>query len=245
MSTTPAAVEKRSIKEKDSAVLKAYQKTLKLQASMQKQSDNLKRRRTSSKDVGDERTIKKLRSAGQELVKLHENLENARSQGSGSILTPDLQEPTQFIESVMPNQQLPPSCYPVPWPRPGVSMHSGVHNNYNSFSPPLPVPNSPRIQPLAHQSPCPPIYPTQPYPSSSQHPNYFNRSPSLIQHNSPQPYYPPPYYPPPYPSSQFYPLPYPPPYNYPHGSTQQHRHSFHNYHYLQPPHGPPERSLSK
>ena len=163
---------------------------------MQKQADGLKRRRTSSKD---ERAIKKLRTAGVELVKLHEDLENAKSQGSGSVRTPDLQEPTHFIESVVLNQQPPPSLSQEQWPHPGVSTH---HHYYNSFSHPLTAHN-PRILQQPHY---PPTYPTHPYPSSSQLTNYNNHSPSFIQHHLPQPFYPPIYYP-----LTYHPLPYNPP----------------------------------
>ncbi|KIJ31212.1 hypothetical protein M422DRAFT_267166 [Sphaerobolus stellatus SS14] len=98
------ATQKHQTEDKDIIVLLIYQKMLKLQSSIQKQSESLNKRHCGVDATTKGCAIKKLRGAGKEFKQLHEDLKSAKSQASGMVQTPDLQNPEALVVDSIPSE---------------------------------------------------------------------------------------------------------------------------------------------
>lgn len=171
-------IERRQVQENDKKVLKTYQKILKLQtmATKQQEAKSLKRRRGSQDTTVSERTAKKCRTAVKELEHLHAELKKAKSQGSGSVSTPGLEDPKHLMDTLMIRDQalsnshneqhtstslrqgdMVPSVthtYILPHPAPPSfppTQHHYSHQQYATTQNALPYPSPPSIPSIDSQ----------------------------------------------------------------------------------------------
>ncbi|KIJ53274.1 hypothetical protein M422DRAFT_242411 [Sphaerobolus stellatus SS14] len=180
------SVVKRQLEEKDKTVLSTYKKVLKLQSSIQKQSEALKKR-SRGDSTKEEQAIKKIRGEGTQLLHLHKALRKAKSQSSGTISTAGLENPEALITASIPPELHIVRATDTSPVQPVAQRPSAQLFHVNTI--PFPSSSPPGPSSHAHAQSSSYIHPSQLQYSNQSHTYYFSNIPSSLHSYPPLPPY--------------------------------------------------------